>query len=152
MTTTYTGRPRDIDFIKGLWTQVVLHGGPMDELISQTKNDRIVRILLLALALKVDASVEYVDEQTPRLTAATVEPWSDGKDGDVQRLSFDERDGYFRATFVQDGMPVDGWTDSEQVQSIVTTAAREGIPAGVDFDTSAPEIIRAKVNVRIEDD
>jgi hypothetical protein len=148
----YTGKPRDIDAINAQWTQVVIHAGPTDELISQTKNDRIVRVLLLALVLKRDATVEYVDEQPPRLTTATVDLYANGEDGQVQRLSFNEKDGYFRATIIQKGLPEDGWTTNEQVQSVITAAARDVIPVGADIDPDTTEIVRAKVNVPIDDD
>lgn len=148
--TKYTGRPRDIDSIKSLWTQVVINLGSAEDLVAQTRNDRIVRILLMALAMKADAEVECADEDTPRLTAATVHLSPAGNDGDVLRVSFSESDGYFRASIYQNGTPVDGWTDSDEVQSIVTTAAREGIPAEAAIEDPAAEIVRAKVNVLIE--
>ena len=50
----YTGVPRELDFVKySGWSQVVLNDGTKDELIAQTANDRIARIALLALALKL---------------------------------------------------------------------------------------------------
>jgi hypothetical protein len=147
----YTGKPRDIDAIKDQWTQVVIHAGPTDELISQTGNHRIVQVLLVALMLKRDAAVEYLDQSPARLTAGMVKLNPTAEDGQVQRISFNEKDGYFRATIIQKGLPQDGWTSNEQVQSIIVAAARDMLPLGADVDPDTTEIIRAKVNVLIED-
>jgi hypothetical protein len=146
----YIGRPRDIDFIKDLWTQVVVQGGPTDDLVAKTANDGITRVVLVALTLKRDAAVEYVDEEPPRLTAATLELDPSDEEGRVWAISFREKDGYFRVATVQDGHPVEVWSTSEQVQSIVTTAVLGSIPLDVDFDPKSLEITRAKVNVVVE--
>jgi hypothetical protein len=146
----YVGRPRDIDFIKDHWTQVVIQGGPADDLISKTENGGITRILLVALQLKRDAAVEYVDDEPPTLTAATLELDKTDEEGRVWAVSFRENDGYFRVSIIQDGMPVEMWSTSEQVQSIVTAAVLGSIPLGVDFDPESKEITRAKVNVEVD--
>jgi hypothetical protein len=148
---TYTGKPRDIDAIRDLWTQVVIHAGPTDELISQTYNHRIVQVLLVALLLKRDATVECVEQPPARLTAVTLDLNPTAEDGQVQRMSFNEKDGYFRATIIQKGLPQDGWTTNEQIQSIIVAAAHDMMPVGAEFDPDTAEFIRAKVNVPIED-
>jgi hypothetical protein len=46
---------------------------------------------------------------------------------------------------------VDVWTDSEIMQGILETAAREAIPIqNLDFEVPTMEIVRGKVNVLLE--
>lgn len=150
----FIGVPRDIDFVKlAGWTQVVLHAGPADELISQARSDGIVRIVLLALMLRRPAAVQYVDAKSgpQRLVSAALELHPNGELLRVQMLSFDERDNYCRATIVTEkNNTVAVWTKNRQVQGILETAAREAIPVqNFDFDPETMEITRAKVNVEL---
>ncbi len=153
----FTGIPRDIDFVKRSgWTQVVLHAGPgpTDELISQATNDGIVRMMLLALTLRREATVEYADSPVgpPRLISATVALNPAGQ-GQVQTLSFDEDENYCRAMIdIDNKRQVEVWTKSYQIEAILETAARDSIPIGVDFDADTMEITRAKVNIELPPD
>ena len=55
----FIGEPRDVDFIKNVgWAQVIVQSPMPDPLISATKNERIQRILLVALMRKSDVIVE----------------------------------------------------------------------------------------------
>jgi hypothetical protein len=142
------GIPRDIDFVKLVGsTQVVLQASPTEDLISFTRNDALLRILLLALALRKPAAVEYVEGARKVLTSAALALNTSQDDGQVQLLAFDEKDNYCRARIMNQGQPVDVWTDSGQVQAILETGAREGIPVGIEFAEDTKQITRAKVNV-----
>jgi hypothetical protein len=147
----YTGRPRDIDAIDNQWTQVVLHAAGADELISETSNDRIVQVLLLALTLNKGITVEYIDGQPPQLVAATLHLDAPTEDGQVQRIGINEADGYFRAALLQNGIVCDGWTQNRQIETVVQAAARGCIPVDADIDADTNKIVRAKVNVPIDD-
>ena len=152
----YAGVPRDIDFVKLLgWSQVVLHRGRADELISQTINDGIVRIALLALTLRRAASVEYVDDEAGhhKLVSAAVALDPKPEPGQVLMLSFDERDNCCRATIIYEDKKVDVWTTSEHLQGILETAAADGIPVqDFDFGRETMEMTRGKVNVLLPDE
>jgi hypothetical protein len=153
---SYAGVPRDIDFGKGVgWSQVVLHGGPADELISQATNHRITRIALLALTLRRNAHVEYLDDAAgpPKLVSAAVALDPKPEQGQVVMVSFDDRDSYCRATVIYEDKEVDVWTTSEHLQGILETAARDGIPVqNFEFDTATMELTRGKVNVLLPDE
>jgi hypothetical protein len=151
-TRVFEGIPRDIDFVRlNGWTQVVLQASPTEDLISKSGSDGIVRILLLALALRKPAAVEYVEGTPNALTAATLALNASHDDGQVQLLSFDEKDNYCRATIMYQGQPVNVWTDNSQVQAVLETAAREAIPVGeFDFAEDTMQITRAKVNVELQ--
>jgi hypothetical protein len=159
----FTGVPRDIDFLRDLVslhlerhfvTQVVLHAAPTEELIATTENDRIVRILLLALMLRRKATVKYL-EVTPSdrlIVSATLELNPQGELPQVAMLSFGEADNLCRATIIIDkDNSVNVWTESALIQGILETAARDAIPV-LDFDWEAEEpiktmeIVRGKVN------
>jgi hypothetical protein len=152
----YAGVPRDIDFVKLLgWSQVVLHRGPTDELISRATSDGIVRIALLALTLRRAASVEYIDDGAgpPKLVSAAVALDPKPEHGQVLMLSFDERDNYYRATIIYEDNKVVVWTTSRHLQGVVETAARDGILVqNFDFDTETKEMTRGKVNVLLPDE
>jgi hypothetical protein len=152
----YAGIPRDIDFVKLLgWSQVVLHRGPTDELISQATNYGIVRMALLALTLRRAADVEYVDDEAGqhKLVSAAVALNPKPEQGQVLTLSFSERDNYCRATIVYEDEKVDVWTASGHLQGILETAARDGIPVyNFDFDRETMEMTRGKVNVEVADE
>lgn len=148
----FIGVPRDIDFVKlAGWTQVVLHAGPADELISQARSDGIVRIVLLALMLGRPAAVQYIDPESgpKRLVSAALELSPNGELPQVHMLSFDERDNYCRATIITEQInTVVVWTKNPQLQGILETAARQAIPVqNFEFDPDTMEITRAKVNV-----
>src|SRR5437667_9070451 len=61
----FQGVPRDIDFLKNQgWSQVIIQGKPpMDDLISQTKNDGIQSVLLVALSMKSEVVVEFLEDK-----------------------------------------------------------------------------------------
>src|SRR5439155_1199963 len=127
----FLGIPRDIDFIKNQgWAQVIVQGRDPDPLISETKNDRIQSILLLALMLKREVVVDYVeDENRPKkLTSASLSVNTKQEQGQVLMLSFDEKDNYCRAVIFYDGKTNNVWTTSAQMQGVLETAVRESIP------------------------
>ena len=86
----FTGVPRDIDFIKNAgWTQVILQG-KSGELVAQTKNDRIESILLVALSMKSEVIVGYVEGNPKMLTSVSLSLNGKDEDGYVRALSFDD--------------------------------------------------------------
>jgi hypothetical protein len=152
----FSGVPRDIDHIKNLaWSQVILQGKDSTDLIAQTSNERIVRVLLVAHSLKVEATVTHVeDASNPRkLTSASVPlpPPSNPEKGHVLAFSFNEADGYYRAEIVTELKKGDVfWTKNAQMQAILETAARQSIPIQeFAFDAQTKEITRGKVNVNV---
>lgn len=150
----FSGVPRDIDFIKNLgWTQVILQGKPpMDQLISQTKNDRIQSVLSVALGLKSEVVVDYVEDKPnpKKLTSARLSVKAKEEQGHVFVLSFDEKDNSCRATVYDQMKKVDVWTKSAQMQNILETAVRQSIPVQeFAFDATTMEITRGKVNVEV---
>jgi hypothetical protein len=149
----FEGVPRDIDFIKNTgWTQVIVQRPASDPLISATKNERIQRILLVALMRKRNVIVEYVeDKPNPRkLISATLPVNAEDQQGQVFALSFAEKDNYYRATIFDQNDNVSVWTQNPQMQSILETAVRESIPVQeFSFDAKTMEITRGKVNVEL---
>lgn len=148
----FTGIPRDIDFIKNLgWTQVILQGKtPTDELVAQTKNDRIQSVLLVALSLKSQVTVNYVDGNPKQLTSVILSVTSKEEEGYVLALSVDSKDNSCRASVFDKGKKVDVWTRSAQMQSILETAVRQSIPVQeFTYDSTTKEITRGKVNVEL---
>jgi hypothetical protein len=146
----FKGIPRDIDFIKNAgWTQVIVQGPMPDPLISQTKNDRIESVLLVALMLKCDAVVNFVaDNPNPqKLTSAAITLKVKSEQGMVVALSFDEKDETCRATIIDQNKMVDVWTKSARMQSILETAVRQTIPILELTYDDKKEITRGKVNV-----
>jgi len=149
----FTGVPRDIDFIKNSdWTQVILQGSPpMDELVAQTKNDRIESILLVALSLKSPVTVGYVEGNPKMLTSVSLPVNGKEEDGYISALSFDDKENYCRATVFNKGKKVNAWTKSAQMQSILETAVRQSIPIQeFSYDPKTKEITRGKVNVELK--
>lgn len=150
----FTGVPRDIDFIKNLgWTQVILQGAPpTDALTAQTTNDRIQSILLVALSLKSQVTVEYVknNDNPKKLTSVTLPVMVKEEQGYVWTLSVDEKDNYCRAIVFDNGKKVSVWTKSAQMQSILETAVRQSIPVQEFAYDSTMEITRGKVNVELQ--
>jgi hypothetical protein len=148
----FTGVPRDIDFIKNAgWTQVILQGAPpMDELVTQTTNDRIQSILLVALSLKSPVTVEYVKNSPNKLTSVTLPVMVTEEQGYVMTLSLDEKDNYCRAIVFDKGKKVNVFTKSAQMQSILETAVRQSIPVQEFAYDSTMEITRGKVNVELQ--
>ena len=144
----FTGVPRDIDFIKNAdWTQVILQGA--DELVAQTKNDRIESILLVALSMKSKVTVGYVDGNPKKLTSVALSLNGRDEEGYVRALSFDE-EKKCGATVFYKGQKVNVWTQSAQMQSILETAVRQSIPIQeFTYDPKTKEITRGKVNVEL---
>jgi hypothetical protein len=150
----FSGVPRDIDFIKNAgWSQVILQGkGPTDSLIAQTKNERIVRVLLVALSLKAEATVQHVDDGTnpKKLTVVTLIPKIKAEEGHVLAISFAEIDGYYRATIIKNAKEEKVWTKSAQMQSILEGAVRQALPVQeFAFDAETREITRGKLNIEL---
>ena len=148
----FTGVPRDIDYIKNAgWTQVIVTSRA-DDLISQTKNDRIVSVLLVALSLKREVVVDYVDDKNnPRkLTSVSLTVTPKEEMGQVLALSFDERDNNCRATIFDGKKGVQVWTKSAVMQGILETAVRQSIPIQELMLDDKMEITRGKVNVEIK--
>jgi hypothetical protein len=148
----FTGIPRDIDYQRDFLTQVILHESDTEELISQTTNAGVVRILLLALMLRKAATVEYVrDDDFKKLTSARLPLQPKPEPGQVVELAFDAKSNRYKATILAEDCKVDVWTDSEIMQGILETAAREAIPIqNLDFEVPTMEIVRGKVNVLLE--
>jgi hypothetical protein len=149
----FSGVPRDIDW-QEFGTQVVLHGGPTDELIALTKNDGIVRIALLGLMLRKKVTVEYVEPQSGslKLISATL-PLDENEPGQVAQLSFGEKDNYCRATVMYDSSTVDVWTKSAAMPGGLESAAREAMPIeNFDFDAETFEIRRGKLSIGLPPD
>jgi hypothetical protein len=147
----FTGVPRDVDFIKNAgWTQVIVTSRA-DDLISQTTNDRIVSVLLVALSLKREVVVDYVDDKNnPRkLTSVSLTVSPKKEMGQVLALSFDEKDSNCRATIFDGAKNVDVWTKSPVMQGILETAVRQSIPIQELMIGEKMEITRGKVNVEI---
>ncbi|HEX6715569.1 MAG TPA: hypothetical protein VF088_00575 [Pyrinomonadaceae bacterium] len=148
----FTGVPRDIDFIKNVdWTQVILQDkSPTDALIAQTKNDCIESILLVALSLKGQVTVEYIEDTPKKLTSVTLRVNVKEKQGYVFALSVDEKDNYCRATVFDQGKKVEVWTKSAQMQSILETAVRQSLPVQeFAYDSATMEISRGKINIEL---
>src|SRR5262245_717476 len=150
----FQGVPRDIDFLKNQgWSQVIIQGkNPMDELIAETKNDGIQSVLLVALSLKGDVAVQFVEDQPnpKKLTSVSLSITAKGEQGQVLALSFDEKENYCRATVFHKGKKVDAWTKSPRMQGILETAARQSIPVQeFDLNEKTLEITRGKVNVEV---
>lgn len=146
----FSGVPRDIDFIKNLGlTQVILQGE--EELVAQTKNDRIQSILLVALSLKNVATVEYVQDNPKTLKSVSLLVKAKAEQGYVSALSVDEKDKYCRAVVYDQSKKVNVWTASVQMQCILETAVRQSIPIlEFTYDPGTMEITRGKVNVEIK--
>ena len=150
----FNGVPRNIDFIKNSgWTQVILQGKTStDELVAQTKKDRIQSLLLTALSLKSEVAVEYVEDKPgpSRLTSVSLNVKAKDAPGNVLALSIDEKDNYCRADIVDQSKKVKVWTMNARMQSILETAVRQSIPVQeFAFDAATMEITRGKVNVEL---
>jgi hypothetical protein len=148
----FMGVPRDIDFIKNLgWTQVILQGPvPTDSLVAQTQNDQIESILLVALSLKSEVAVSYVEGNPKKLTSVSLAIKAKEEQGYVFSLSVDQKDNYYRAVIFDHSKKVDVWTKSAQMQNILETAVRQSIPVQeFTFDATTMEITRGKVNVEL---
>jgi len=148
----FHGIPRDIDFLMNQgWSQVIIQGkDPKDELIAETKNDGIQSVLLVALSLKSEVVVEFVEDQyhPKRLTSVSLSVTAKEEQGQVLALSFDEKDNYCRATVLYP-QKVNVWTQSPRMQGILETAIRGSIPVQeLDFDGQM-KITRGKVNVDV---
>lgn len=150
----FKGIPRDIDYIKNTgWTQIILQGSRSgDELVATTKNDHIVRILLVALMQKHEAMITYDDETNPKkLTAVSLMSTNRPSPGQVQMLAINEQDNVYRAKVIDQNQEVDVWTKSAQMQAVLETAMRESIPVmEFSYDSVSKEITRGKVNVSIQ--
>jgi hypothetical protein len=150
----YAGTPRDIDYIKNNgWTQVILAGKPPNEsLVAHAKNDRLISILLVGLSLKSEAAGHYVEDSQMQksLTSVSLEIKGKEEQGYVHALSFDEKEGYYRAKVFSDSKPVKVWTKSAAMQGILETAVRLSIPVEeFAFDPKTFEITRGKVNIKL---
>jgi hypothetical protein len=148
----FTGVPRDIDFIKNSsWSQVILQGNsPTDALISETTNDRIQSILLVAFRLKSQVTVEYIKGNPNKLTSVTLPVMVNQEQGYVLNLSVDEKNNY-KATVFDQGKKVNVWTKSAQMQRILETAVAQSIPVQeFAYDAATMEITRGKVNVELQ--
>jgi hypothetical protein len=148
----FTGAPRDIDFIRNLgWTQVILQGkSPTDALVAETKNDCIQSVLLVALSLKSQVTVDYVEDNPKKLTSVTLQAKVKEQQGYVLALSVDEKDNYCRATVFDKGKKIDVRASSAQIQSILETAVRQSIPIQeFAYDSATMEITRGKVNIEL---
>jgi hypothetical protein len=153
----FRGTPRDIDFIKNLdWTQVILQRpAGSEQLIAHTKNDRIQSILLVALSMKNEVTVEYDDGESgvKRVISVRLTARAKSEPGHVVILGFQEEEGLCRAAIIgEESMKIDVWTKSAQMQSILETAVRQSIPVQeLAFDAETKEITRGKVNVDLQD-
>lgn len=148
----FTGVPRDIDYIKNAgWTQIIVQGNvPTESLVAETKNDRIESVLLVALSLRIEVTVAYV-EGTPKTLASVKLPLVPrDEQGYVSSLSVSEKDSYCRAVIFDQSKKVTVWTKSVQMQRVLETAAQQSIPVQeLSYDSGTMEITRGKVNVEL---
>jgi hypothetical protein len=150
----FLGVPRDIDFLKSQdLSQIIIQGkAPKDDLIAQTKNDGIQSVLLVALSLKSEVVVNFVEDKPnpKKLTSVSLSVNAKEEQGQLFNLSFDEKDSYCRATVFSASKKVKVWTKSPRMQGILETAARQSIPVQeFSFDEKTFEITRGKVNVEV---
>jgi hypothetical protein len=145
----FTGVPRDIDYLRDVgWTQVIIQHGE-NQLISQTKNERIQSILTVALVKKLEVTVQTVlaKDQPKALVSVAMKVNARDEDGHVFAISFDEKTKRCSATVYYMTKKVDVWTDSPRMQNILETAVRQSIAVGYfSFDEKTKEITRGKLN------
>lgn len=145
-----TGVPGDVDYQKGNdYTQIIIHKAApsSDQLIARSTNPRLISSVLVALALKREVKAEYIDDSSKRLTSVSFSVVGRVEEGHIWKLSYDEKDGYCRATIIDNMRKEDVWTKSPQMQAILEAAAHKTLPIlEFRYDRDTREIIRGKVN------
>lgn len=144
--------PRDIDYIKNLdGSQVILYGGdPPTDLISRTSSDGILAVLLVALQLKEEVTIQYDpgESKSVWLKSVALAVMAKDEQGYVSTLSFDEKDEQLRATVFDQSKKVQVWTSHPQMQDILTTAVCASIPVHeLAYDPKTYELTRGKLNI-----